>query len=785
MQKSSEGLNTQARATTGGQDGPPSHERCNSRYSIGSTAHPCQDGSGRSKASGLAEAQPGILSILGALSTELFAGDRLDSVLAQLLAQLAAVIDVPYGAIYENEADSPGTSPNVMKSIACHIGAGSQSEEQDEAWRGQRVSYSASSYQQLVRGEPVCATVAEGTANGVFPPAVGSLLCLPIAKRGSMWGVLCLGQRSPAPEWEKDQIEALQRVAQALGLALECRARATSSPEDVASENARLYEEARQRANELELLHQVAIATATLVDVDKLIEETTRFIAERIYTDVFGFLLLDEDVGQFMPHPSYHGLPPGGTETSVPLGESISGTVARTGRPMVVPDVSREPLYFPIVKETRSEISVPMIAGDRVIGVINVESRERNAFSESDLRFLKTLAGQVVTAMERAQLYKEMEEHASRLAEKVRERTIELEQERDRMLAILDSAGEGIVFTDVEARILYVNPAMERQTGYPREACMGQTPHLWMSELNEQEVFEEMWQTVLEGRRWQGELVNQRMDGSLFDAALTITPQINRAGQICGFVGVQADISRFKEVERLKSQFIANVSHELRAPLTNIRNYLTLMERGKVDQRERYMAVIGQETERLTRLIQDLLDLSTLEAQEVESPPGDVEIGPLVSKVVGAFTAEAERKEIALTTDVPAELPSLTAVESQVEQVLNNLVANALAYTPPRGSVKVAAGSGEPERGRMLWLRVSDDGPGIEKDELPHLFSRFFRGSAAALSDSPGTGLGLSICKEILDNHGGRIDVDSVPRQGTTFTVWWPLYATEANNGNS
>lgn len=545
----------------------------------------------------------------------------------------------------------------------------------------------------------------------------------------------------------------------------------------VAIENARLHEETRQRANELEIVHQVSSAIATVVDIDQLIEQTTEFIASRIYPDVFGFVLLEPSTGLFMPHYSYHGLPPGGSEIAVPLHESVTGWVVRTGQALLVPDVGQEPLYFSIVSETRSEIAVPLHCNGQVIGAINVESREPNAFSETDMRFLKTLAGQVATAIERAQLYENLEEQAADLAEEVRDRTAELQSERDRMLAILESAGEGILFIDCDETILYINPAMERQTGYSREECLGKTPHIWRCEQTPESVFDEMWETIVNGQRWQGEMISRRKDGSTFDASVTVTPLYDSSGGLTGYVRVQADISRLKEVDRLKSKFIANVSHELRTPLTNIRMYVSLLERGKMARWEHYLAVIQQETDRLTRLIQDLLDLSRLEARAPLPKKVPVDMASLVEEVVQLFQARAERKRITIRRQVESGLPPVLVEKSELQQVFNNLVANALAYTPSDGTVKIRAEVDEVDGDEGIRLQVSDNGPGIRDEERPRLFERFYRGSAALRGKEPGTGLGLSICKEIIDYYGGTIRADVSDEGGALFTVWWPIGA--------
>lgn len=609
----------------------------------------------------------------------------------------------------------------------------------------------------------------------------------PVFNDGALHALLWLRAEEGAGRWNQADFAALESLAGCLSRAVENRANAVALRQRlaqqgaIAHENARLYEQVRQRMNELELVHQVAVTTARLVDIDQLLQETTNFIAERIYPDVFGFVLRDEACGAYRPHPSYHGIPEDGFDTTVPAGCSVTGHVAMSGQPLIINDVTQDARYFSIVPETMSEIAVPMVSEGEVIGVINVESRKRDAFSEADLRFLMTLAGQVATALERVRLYEDLERHAEKLAHEVERQTMELKQERDRMLAIVESAGEGIMFTDVHANILYVNPALEWQTGYSRADCLGAKPNLWRSEETDGVIFEEMWETLLSGKRWRGELINRRKDGTTFDAALTITPLIDNEGNLSGFVGVQADISRLKEVERLKSKFIANVSHELRTPLTNIRNYTSLLERGSQQRRHKYVAVIKHESERLTRLIQDLLDLSRLDAKVRPAEMEQIDVGAFVRDTTLTFAVQAQRKQIALDVCVQQPLPRLLATRSELQQVLGNLLGNALAYTPVGGHVLVSAGSAMKGERKRVWIRVEDSGPGISHAERSRLFERFYRGEAARQSGAPGTGLGLAICKEILDNYSAELALESAPGEGATFTVWLPVHGESAD----
>ncbi len=224
----------------------------------------------------------------------------------------------------------------------------------------------------------------------------GSELTVPIQRAGKTMGVLnieskTLGAFSPA------DVTTMEILAGQLATALE---------------NARLYTQTRQRLNELALLHEIALAGATAGDVDTLLCQATRVIAANLYSDNFGFFLLDEATGLLRMHPSYHGVPAHVMQITVPLGQGIVGHVAASGTPLVVADTLADPRYIQLMRNIRSEMAAPLRAGGRILGVLNVESRQPAAYSEEDLRVLVTIAGQLSAAIERAQA----QEHAARTA---------------------------------------------------------------------------------------------------------------------------------------------------------------------------------------------------------------------------------------------------------------------------------------------------------------------------------------------------------------------------------
>jgi PAS domain S-box-containing protein len=420
-------------------------------------------------------------------------------------------------------------------------------------------------------------------------------------------------------------------------------------------------------------------------------------------------------------------------------------------------------------------LSIPLITREETIGAWLFGRRDPDDFyPQNDIDLLQTLANQLAPVVENISLYEALQQHADSLAIEVANRTAELKSEKDRTQAVLDSAGEGIFFTDPAGVILYANRAMALQSGYDAEELRGKTLDLWQSEDDSPEIYREMWTAIFAGEEWTGEMLLQQKDGKYTDVNLAIAPIQSEDGDLTGFVGVQSDISKLKEIDRVKSNIISSVSHELKTPLTTIKTYLMLIKRGKEEKRDGYLTVLNRETDRLTNIIQDLLDLSKLDAGKIPSKLAPIDLDIAANEVIISCSTRAIAKEISLELDSDPQLPPAFADRNQLEQVLTNLVVNALNYTPPGGNVVVTTGRGQMNGHMAVWCRISDDGPGVDPIDLPHLFDRFYRGQAALESGEPGTGLGLAICKEIIERHNGKLDVSSQPGEGAAFTVWLP-----------
>ena len=229
---------------------------------------------------------------------------------------------------------------------------------------------------------------------------------------------------------------------------------------------------------------------------------------------------------------------------------------------------------------------------------------------------------------------------------------------------------------------------------------------------------------------------------------------------------------RLTELDHLKSKFVSDVSHELRTPIANLKLHVELLEHGRPEKHDHYLTVVKQQARRLGQLVDDILNLSRLEMGKQRVALGPVDLNFVVGQVVTAHQPRAESSGVILSFVAWPGLPAVRGEVNQLAQVVTNLLINALNYTPT-GTVQVTTTQTDVEAG----LQFEDTGMGIDPDDIPNIFDRFYRGQRSQRSETPGTGLGLAIVKEIIDLHEGRIEVSSLVKQGTTVKVWLPLYS--------
>ncbi len=442
------------------------------------------------------------------------------------------------------------------------------------------------------------------------------------------------------------------------------------------------------------------------------------------------------------------------------VGQGIAGWVAGRGEPLLLADGAS---LNPQIREamTREEIAsalcVPLVVKDKVVGVLNLSKLgEGPAFTQGDLEFVSILGGEAAIAIEKARLYQEAIE------------------EKRKTETILEETFNGIVVVDSDMRITAFNPGAETITGYVSKNVLGRR----LSEVFGPEVGGD--DSLLQKAASTGERVAPQevvISGKLGarDALLGITPLYDSGGKVFGYLLSFADITHLKEVDRLKSNIVANVSHELRAPLASIKAYTELLldelEGDDRDLRQRFLKVIDQETDRLTELLGGLLDLSRLEAGQFVMKKEPLQVGEMVADTFGLFDIQAQESKISLHADIQPDLPPIMADRELVNVLIKNLVGNAIKFSNEGGRVDVVAR----EEGANLILSVIDQGMGIPPDDLPHIFEKFYRVWSTTESGIKGVGLGLVLAKEAAEAHGGQIEVESELGVGSRFIVTLPI----------
>jgi signal transduction histidine kinase len=231
-------------------------------------------------------------------------------------------------------------------------------------------------------------------------------------------------------------------------------------------------------------------------------------------------------------------------------------------------------------------------------------------------------------------------------------------------------------------------------------------------------------------------------------------------------------MTRLKELDRLKDQFIARVGHELRTPITNLKLYLELLDRGRPDRQSDYRAVLHREANRLRRLVDSFMEMLQLQADAGTLVQVPTDMHRVVTELLEEYAAAAVEQELTIDYQPDERLPLALADPIAMNRVVSILLENALNYTPHGGLVSVTTAVQTDADRAWVTLTVRDTGSGFLPEEIPYLFERFYRGEAARDFTKPGAGLGLSICKKIMDRLGGRITLDNVPGKGAALTVW-------------
>lgn len=349
------------------------------------------------------------------------------------------------------------------------------------------------------------------------------------------------------------------------------------------------------------------------------------------------------------------------------------------------------------------------------------------------------------------------------------DRTIQtLTEERNLSSAILGSMVEGVAVVNNAERLVFANPGFAEILGLDVPPTSGSA----LVEVVRQTELLEAVRKVLAGEpRVQSEIVT----GTLRQHYFAITVAAVRAGDTTGAVVVLHDITELRRLERVRRDFVANVSHEFRTPLTAIQGFAETLLAGAVDDsanRTRFLEIILEHSRRLARLTEDLLVLSKMDADRLELEVQQLRVSQLIESCLETAQRRAAEKDLRISLNVPKVLPDIAGDRRRLAEVLQNLLDNAIQYTLPGGKIAVSAETS----GDEIILTVSDTGIGIPKADQPRIFERFYRVDVARSREAGGTGLGLAIAKHLVEVHGGRLWVDSEVGRGSQFHFSVPIF---------
>ncbi|MDI3481080.1 MAG: two-component system, OmpR family, sensor histidine kinase VicK [Tepidanaerobacteraceae bacterium] len=347
----------------------------------------------------------------------------------------------------------------------------------------------------------------------------------------------------------------------------------------------------------------------------------------------------------------------------------------------------------------------------------------------------------------------------------------EISDEKEKMEAILINMADGVIALNSNGEVIHINPAACRMLSINRDP----------SGEDFKPVLRDLFKINLEEFLGKDVIFREISVKNKDMVMKSIIAPLKRESRIIGVILVLQDITKQTKLENMRKEFVANVSHELRTPLTTIKSYAETLLDGAMDEPDtarQFIGVINNEAERMTRLVNDLLELSRLDNKEVRWNKKVISPSGVLKDVISKMIVSINKKRLALETCISDSSPDIFADRDKIEQVFQNILSNAIKYTPEGGKIFITQDSA----GDMVRTIFGDTGIGIPKEDQPRLFERFYRVDKTRSRELGGTGLGLSIAKEIVEAHDGTITIESEPGRGTQVTISLPaVQGVDAN----
>lgn len=583
-------------------------------------------------------------------------------------------------------------------------------------------------------------------------------------------------------------------------------ARSIASQAAIALENARLYAEVHafnamlgeriaERTRELQIerdtletLNSIALEVSSSLDGDVIMRNSLSTLAKLIGVEHGSIMLLDRETEQLIDRAILEKNKEVGY-VRFPLGYGIAGWVAQHRKPLIVADVAADPRWTPppvddpAAKRQGAMIAVPLIAHHEVLGVLVLSHEQTGYFREEHLRLLTASANQIAIGIHNAQVYQQAEQQYLHRYEMQQRQ----EQAVSQSTAILQSLSDGVIVCDQSGSVLTVNLAAEKILDRPIEELVTWNLGDLLRRLLGRRVDELPLDDLLANpwdERHQPRTLSTTFQIGPRTISITLDPVISSKETLIGAVAVFRDRTREVESDRLKTEFIGTVSHELRTPMTSIKGFTQLLAMGSLgpinETQKEFLGIIQSNAERMIAIINDLLDITKIETGSVELEIRPLHVAETLSTVMLDLQPKIQDRQQHLALSIPAGLPLVRADARRFNQILFNVLSNAIKYTPRGGSITIEAHEvaadaiPEEERdglrpGRYVQIDVRDTGVGIAPEDMPRIWERFYRTENPLKVEAGGTGLGLSLVKPLIRLLGGRIWAESRLNEGSVF----------------
>lgn len=577
------------------------------------------------------------------------------------------------------------------------------------------------------------------------PEAARSVLSVPILSGAATLGLITLEHTQPA-YFAQDDLLLMQASADQVALALQ---------------NARLYDDQRRLARQQAILYAALRAVGGHLQPATVANIAVEAIARLTGWTAVAILVPSRKHDSLVVRAAA-GLLSTATGMSIPMANSISGRSFVTGQTQLVRDVTMDRQYFPGHESIRSELTVPLRHGQRLLGVLDVESDQLNAFRAEDIRLAESLADAIALSLDNARLFRIIED------------------ERSRLHALIESSRDGVILVGMDQRVLVMNAPAKEILNLPGR------PEDWVNHSLDQMLFTLQTHApdASESSFTDLQLLNVG-DSAPSEGEIEVPPRtihwLNlpvKAGKTpLGRLLALRDVTEARLLEQMREDLTHTMVHDLRNPLNNIlgAQELLAMTDSLTDEQELVLKVARDGTQKMLNLVNAILDISRLESGRMHLNRQPIDIEESIAAALQAQLPLATKKNISLRDDVPPNLPNVWGDPRLVERILQNLVDNALKFTPEGGQIEVTAELAQSKarsdtQDSRLVVSVCDTGPGIPPELTDRMFQKFTTGRHVA----SGSGLGLTFCKMAIEALGGRIWVESAPGQGARFKFTLP-----------